>query len=97
MASIINMRENEYQAIASELAKMHAEQLESINAVISEMRELVTSEDAFYAEQTTEKMLDMLDAFSSEIISLLKQVFRDSEAGTSNMIESMMITDSIRG
>lgn len=96
MALVINMRENEYQVIASELAKMHTEQLQNVNAIITEMKTLVTSEDAFYAEQTTKKMVDMLDAVSSEIISLLKQAFQDSEAGIENMIKSIMTTDSIR-
>lgn len=97
MAQIINMRENEYQVITSELAKMHTEQLESVNAVISEMKMLVDSEDAFYAEHTTEKMTDMLEAVSSEVMSLLKQAFQDSETGVANMIESIMTTDSVRG
>lgn len=95
MGQIINMRETEYQVIMSELAKMHTEQMQCVSAIINEMKTLVTSEDAFYAEQTTEKMLDMLDAVSSEVISVLKQAFQDSEAGIANMITSIMTTDSI--
>lgn len=97
MAQIINLRENEYQTIVSELAKMHEDQTQNVDMVISEMKTLVTSEDAFYAEQTSEKMVDMLDMLSNDVMALLKQAFQDSEAGVANMIMSTMTTDSACG
>lgn len=97
MAQIINLRENEYQTIVSELAKMHTNQLQSVNAVIADMKTLVTSDDAFSANLTSKKMEDMLDTVSADIMTLLEQVFQDSEAGVANMIESTMKTDSVLG
>lgn len=97
MAQIINLRENEYQTIASELAKMHTEQLQSVNAVIDAMRKLVTSVDAFSADLTSKKLEDMLDMLSADVIALLEQAFQDSEAGVANMIMSTRLTDSVRG
>lgn len=96
MAQIINLRESEYQAIVSELAKMHTDQLQSVNAVIADMKTLVTSA-AFSANLTSKKMEDMLDTVSADIVALLEQAFQDSEAGVANMIESTMATDSVRG
>lgn len=94
MAQVINLRENEYQTIMSELVKMHTDQLQSVDEIIAEMRTLVTSDDAFSANLTSRKMEDMMDMFSSEIMALLEQAFQDSEAGVANMITSTMVTDS---
>lgn len=94
MAQIINLRENEYQTIVSELTKMHTDQLQSVNAVIAAMKNLVTSADAFSANLTSKKMEDMLDTLSADILTLLEQAFQDSEAGVANMIKSAVVTDS---
>lgn len=97
MAQIINLRENEYQTIMSELSKMHADQLQNVTDVITEMKTLVTSDDVFSADLTSKKVEDMLDALSSEIMTLLEQAFQDSEAGVANMIKSAVVTDSACG
>lgn len=97
MAQVINLRENEYQAIVSELGKMHADQLQNVESIINEMKTLVNSEDAFSANLTSKKMEDMLDMLSDDVMTLLKQAFQDSEAGVANMITSTMITDSVCG
>ena len=94
MAQIINLRENEYQTIVTELAKMHTDQLQNVADVITQMKTLVTSEDAFSANMTSQKMTDMLDLLSNDVVALLQQAFQDSEAGVANMITSAMITDS---
>lgn len=97
MAQLVNLRENEYQTIVSELGKMHTSQLQNVEAVINEIKILVTSEDAFSANLTSKKMEDMLDTLSSDVITLLKQSFQDSEAGIANMITTTMATDSACG
>lgn len=97
MAQVINLRENEYQTIESELGKMHADQLQNVESIINKMKTLVNSEDAFSANLTSKKMEDMLDMLSDDVMTLLKQAFQDSEAGVANMITSTMITDSVCG
>lgn len=94
MAEIINLREEEYETIVSELSKMHTDQLQSVSSVIAEIRKLVTSEDIFSANLTSKKVTDMLDVLSDDVMILLQQAFQDSEAGVANMITSTMITDS---
>lgn len=94
MAQIINLREDEYRTIGSELAAMHTEQLQNAENIINEMKTLVTSEDAFFADLTSKKMTDMLDVLSDDVMTLLKQAFRDSEAGVANMITAAVTTDS---
>lgn len=94
MAEIINLREEEYETIVSELSKMHTDQLQSVSSVIAEIRKLVTSEDIFSANLTSKKITDMLDVLSDDVMTLLQQAFQDSEAGVANMITSTMITDS---
>lgn len=94
MAQIINLRESEYQTITSELSKMHADQLQNVSDVITEVKALVSSGDAFSANLTSKKIEDVLDALSSEIMPLLAQAFRDSEAGVANMVKSIVVTDS---
>lgn len=97
MAEIVNLRENEYQTIVSELAKMHTNQLQNVSTVITEMKNLVTGEEAFSVNLTSKKIMDMLDMLSTDTIELLEQAFRDSEAGVANMITSIMTTDSACG
>ncbi len=97
MAQVINLREDEYQTIVSELAKMHANQLQIVTNVITEMKDLVTREDVFSANLTSKKVEDMLDILSSDIMTLLEQAFQDSEAGVANMIKSITVTDSACG
>lgn len=97
MAQVINLREDEYQTIVSELAKMHTNQLQSVTNIIAEMKELVTSKDAFSADLTSKKVEDMLDVLSSDVMTLLEQAFQDSEAGMANMIKSITVTDSACG
>lgn len=97
MAQIINLRENEYQTIVSELAKMHTNQLQNVADVIAKMKTLVTSDDVFSTNLTSKKIEDMLDTLLSDIIILLEQVFQDSEAGVANMIKSVMATDGACG
>lgn len=97
MAQIINLRESEYQTIMSELSKMHADQLQNVSDVITEVKALVSSGDAFSANLTSKKIEDMLDTLSSEIMTLLERAFQDSEAGVANMIKSAVVTDSACG
>lgn len=97
MAQIINLRENEYRTIMSELSKMHADQLQNVTDIITEMKTLVTSDDVFSADLTSKKVEDMLDTLSSEIMTLLEQAFQDSEAGVANMIKSAVVTDTACG
>ncbi len=97
MAQIINLREDEYRNIVTELAKMHTDQLQNIETIINEMKTLVTSEDAFSTDLTSKKMVDMLDTLSDDVMTLLKQAFQDSEAGVANMITTTVTTDSACG
>ncbi len=95
MAQVINLRENEYQTIKTELEKMHTDQLQSVAGIIREMKALVTSGDTFLADKTSPKIEDMLNMLSNDVIMLLKQAFHDSEAGITNMIKSAVVTDSV--
>lgn len=97
MAQVINLRENEYQTIKTELEKMHTDQLQSVAGIISEMKALVTSGDTFSADMTSKKIEDMLNMLSNDVIMLLEQAFQDSEAGIANMIKSTIVTDSACG
>lgn len=97
MAQNINLREDEYRNIVTELAKMHTDQLQNIETIINEMQTLVTSEDAFSTDLTSKKMVDMLDTLSDDVMTLLKQAFQDSEAGVANMITTTVTTDSACG
>lgn len=93
MAQVINLREDEYQTILSELAKIQTNQLQSVANIITEMKDLVTSEDVFSANLTSKKVEDMLDMLSSDIMALLEQVFHDSGVGLCNMIKNTIVTD----
>lgn len=94
MAQLINLRETEYQTIVTELSKMHTDHLQCVEDVITKLRNIVTSDDIFSANQTSKKMEDMLDMVTSDITTLLEQAFKDSEAGVANMISSITTTDS---
>lgn len=96
MAQIINLRETEYQTIVTELAKMHENQLQNVTNVIIEMTTLITSEDIFSANQTSQKIYDMLEILHNDVMMLLQQAFEDSEAGVARMISSVAVTDTMR-
>lgn len=95
MANIINLRETEYQIIVSDLSKMHEDQLDSIKKGIHKMKGIVSSNNIFSTNLTSRKMINMLFVLEVDVIPLLQQAFRDSEAGVTNMIKSTMITDSV--
>ena len=97
MAQVINLREDEYQTLVEQLVKMHANQLQNVTDVINEMRALVTSDEVFSANMTSKKIEDMLDMLSSDVITLLEQVFHDCEIGIGNMIKNTLSTDGICG
>lgn len=94
MAQMVNLRENEYQVIVSTLSEMHSSQLSTVKEFIEEMKMMVTSQDIFYVNRTSSKMVDMLEILSYEIVPVLERAFQDSEAGVANMIESTMTIDS---
>ena len=87
MAQTVNLREAEYQTIVTELSQMH----------IAEMKMMVTSQEIFWANKTSAKMVDMLDVLSNDIMTLVEQAFQDSEAGVANMIASTVTTDTACG
>ncbi len=97
MAQIINLRESEYQIIVSELSQMHSAQLTNVRSFIEEMKMMVTSQDIFWVNKTSAKMVDMLEVLSYEIVPVLEQAFQDCEVGVANMIESTMTIDSTHG
>lgn len=94
MADKINLRAEEYHAIQAELRRMHEIQIQTIGEVIEELKALVTNEDAFKADQTSNKMEDMLKVLSVNTADLLQEVFDTSEAGIANMIDTVTITDT---
>lgn len=93
MAQTVNLREEEYLNIKEKLEKMHEDQLKLIAEFVKEMKTLVTSRDIFYAKETSVKIEGMLEVISNDIVPLLEQAFRDSEAGVSNMITRTMEID----
>lgn len=93
MAQEVNLRKDEYLSIMERLENMHTDHLEIISSLISEMKMLVTSQDIFCVEKTSVKIVDMLEVISYEIVPLMEQAFRDSEAGVSNMIAGIMEID----
>lgn len=93
MAQEVNLRKDEYLAIEEKLGKMHTDHLEIVSSLIAEMKMMVTSQDIFWVEKTSVKIVDMLETISYEIMPLLEQAFRDSEVGISKMAEGIMEID----
>lgn len=93
MAQTVNLREAEYLNIKEKLEKMHEDQLMLISEFAEEIKMLVTSQDIFCVNKTSAKIVDMIDAVLYDIVPLLEQAFRDSEAGVSNMITRTMEID----
>ena len=96
MAQLINLREAEYQTIVTELSKMHTDQLQCLEDVITKLGLISMGGDFFFANKASRKMRDMLDMVKSDITVHLKQAFTDTEASVANMISSITITDSTR-
>lgn len=93
--NVINLREAEYQAIKTELERMHEYQLQTIRAVIEQMKEMVTDKAVFSTIETSMNIINLLSKIDFNVVGLLEQAFQDSEAGVASMIESTMTTDSI--
>lgn len=96
MGNTINLREDEYMTIKTELHNMHQEQLQNISSFISQLKELASSADTFSTTYTSKMIEELLDAFSADVFTLLRQAFRDSEAGIAHMISSVVATDTLR-
>lgn len=95
MAQLINLRMAEYELIQNKLSDMHTLQIENIRQVIGELKNLVSDENLFFANETSEKVLVLLEVLSTEVIPLLEQAFEDSELGVVCMIEKTMETDVV--
>lgn len=93
MAQTVNLRKAEYLNIKENLEQMHEDQLMLISEFAEEIKMLVTSQDIFCVNKTSAKIVDMADAVLYDIVPLLEQAFRDSEAGVSNMITRTMEID----
>lgn len=94
---VIDLREAEYQTIVTELEKMHTGQLETMRALMEQIRTMADSADVFSAELTSKQISSVLDTIFQDVIDLLEQVFEDSETGVTKMIERMMETDDACG
>ena len=90
---VVNLREEEYQLIVTELKKMHTEQLKTIKAVIKKIKTIATYGSFFSAQLTSKRVSDVLDTISNDIVKLLEQVFQESEASIEKMIENTITTD----
>lgn len=90
---VVNLREEEYQVIVTELKKMHTEQLETIRAVIEKIKTIATYSSFFSAHLTSKRVSDVLDTISNDIVKLLEEVFQESEASIEKMIENTITTD----
>lgn len=95
MAQKVNLREEEYLNMVERLEEMHENQLKMVWNFIIELKILVTSQEIFWANETSTKITDMLDMVSDDVMPLLEEAFQDSETGVASMIESIMATDSI--
>lgn len=95
MAEKVNLRQSEYGTIGTELSSMHSTQLENIQGIIEEIRTMINDEQVFAVNEISSKLTDMLDVASTDVVALLEQIFEASEAGITNMITSMSMTDSV--
>lgn len=94
MAENVNLREQEYNVVMSELQKFHTNQMEAASDILQQLKSLATSADGLWADKTSAKISDVADAISADVLALLEQAFRDSEAGVCNMITAIMATDT---
>ncbi len=95
MAQLINLRMAEYELIQNKLSDMHTLQIENIRQVIGELKNLVSDENLFFANETSEKVLVLLEVLATEVIPLLEQAFEDSELGVVRMVEKTIETDAV--
>lgn len=94
MEQIINLRQAEYNDVATEYVNLHERTMDSIRTIISKYREGITKEGCFFADSTSEMLSGMLDIFEAEILSLLDESFSLGECGISTMIDIMTVTDT---
>lgn len=97
MANLVILRNDEYVTIASELHKMHAVHLQNISNAVESLKKIATSSEFFLTEYTSEMLVELLDAFSANVFSMLGQAFKDSEIGIYYMISEVKNTDSLSG
>lgn len=95
MAQLINLRMAEYELMQNKLSDMHTLQIENIRQVIGELKNLVSDENLFFANETSEKVLVLLEVLATEVIPLLEQAFEDSELGVVRMVEKTIETDAV--
>lgn len=94
MAENINLRQAEYQTVVSELQSMHTDQIETVTAILKELRTLATDQDGLSADATSAKIADVVDSISEDVVKFLERVFADSEAGILSMMTAAMAVDT---
>lgn len=94
MAGNVNLREQEYNAIVSELQQLHDDSMEAAADILQQLKSLATSADGLWADKTSGKISDVADIITSDVLTLLEQAFCDSEAGVGSMIAAILATDT---
>lgn len=97
MAENVNLREQEYNEVTSELQKFHTEQIEAITDILGKLKTLATSADGLSADKTSAKISDVAETVTSDVLALMGRAFDDSEAGVSDMITAILATDTACG
>lgn len=93
MAELVNMQQTEYDEVLAGLITLHAEETESIQAVIKDIRTLCEKEGGFYIEMISTKVNMILNSVESYILAGLSESFTASETAMQTFMSGVRETD----
>ncbi len=91
----LNMREEEYNKMQKKLADYHEDELESLNAVISDLERLLGNDKDFHLQQTGNNLLALLNVIKQDILPLIDSTFQATEQYVDTIITSFNNIDTL--
>lgn len=91
----LNMREEEYNKIQKKLADYHEDELESLNAVITDLERLLGNDKDFHLQQTGNNLLVLLNVIKQDILPLIDSTFQATEQYIDTIIISFNNIDTL--
>lgn len=94
MANIVNLQQQEYDTVLTQLENLHENAITNLKSISAEIQSLCQKEGGFYAEKISEKVGFLMSCLESEIIWPTETNFEASKMCMDNFAEIVLNVDT---